>query len=63
MAVFEPSRALTEGVRANPTTAFSRLLGAIMMWNDRRITRNALSSLSSRELSDIGLSQGDIENM
>ena len=63
MAVFEPSRALTEGVRANPSTLFSRLLGAVMVWNDRRVTRNALKALSARELSDIGLTHGDVENM
>ncbi len=63
MAVFEHSRALSEGVRFNPTTFFSRLLGAAMVWNDRRVTRKALSALSARELSDIGLTQGDVENL
>jgi len=33
------------------------------LWNDRRVTRNALSSLTARELNDIGLSRGDIANM
>ncbi|MEM6409783.1 MAG: DUF1127 domain-containing protein [Pseudomonadota bacterium] len=63
MAVFEPSRALTEGVRANPSTLVSRLLGALMVWNDRRVTRNALNTLSARELSDIGLTRNDVEKM
>ncbi|MCY4179374.1 MAG: DUF1127 domain-containing protein [Litoreibacter sp.] len=63
MAVFEPSRALSEGVRANPSTLFSRVLGIVMDWNDRRVTRNALHTLSERELSDIGLSRSDVENM
>ena len=30
-------------------------------WNDRRVTRNALSKLSDRELNDIGLCRGDVE--
>ncbi|WP_298298721.1 DUF1127 domain-containing protein [uncultured Litoreibacter sp.] len=63
MAVFETSRALTEGARFNPTTLFTRIAGAVMAWNDRRMTRNALSSLTARELEDIGLSRGDIANM
>ena len=30
-------------------------------WNDERVTRNALASLSDRELEDIGLVRGDID--
>lgn len=32
-------------------------------WNDARITRNALSTLSDRELDDIGLARGDIDHV
>ncbi len=32
-------------------------------WNDARITRNALSRLSDRELEDIGLSRSDIDTI
>ena len=32
-------------------------------WNDARITRNALSRLSDRELEDIGLSRADIDTI
>lgn len=60
MAVYEPSRALSEGVRVNPSNLISRLSGAIMDWNDRRLTRNALNTLTERELDDIGLCRGDI---
>ena len=63
MAVFDTSRALSEGARTNPVTLISRLFGAALAWNDRRVTRNALSSLTARELNDIGLSRGDIANM
>ncbi|NIZ61407.1 hypothetical protein DL239_10510 [Sedimentitalea sp. CY04] len=35
-------------------TSFSR-------WNNARVTRNSLSALSDRELTDIGLCRGDIE--
>jgi len=63
MAVFDTSRALSEGARTNPATLLSRLFGATLAWNDRRVTRNALNALTSRELDDIGLSRGDIANM
>lgn len=63
MAVFETSRALNEGVRHNPNNLFTRVLGAFMAWNDRRTTRNALNTLSARELDDIGLSRADIANL
>ncbi|MEL7259054.1 MAG: DUF1127 domain-containing protein [Pseudomonadota bacterium] len=32
-------------------------------WNDARITRNALSRLSDRELEDIGLSRAEIDTI
>lgn len=41
----------------------SKLLAAIAAWNDARVTRNALSRLSDRELDDIGLSRGDIDRI
>lgn len=63
MAVYEPSRALSEGVRINPSNLFTRAYGAFMDWNDRRMTRNALNALTTKELDDIGLSRGDINNI
>lgn len=63
MAVFDTSRALSEGARTNPVSLFSRAFGAVLVWNDRRMTRNALKSLTSRELYDIGLTRGDIARM
>ena len=63
MAVFETSRALTEGVRTTPATGFTRLFGAVMAWNDRRVTRKALQSLTARELEDIGLSRNDLASL
>ncbi|MBY6089009.1 DUF1127 domain-containing protein [Maritimibacter alkaliphilus] len=43
--------------------AISTLLAAISDWNDARVTRNALSKLSDRELDDIGLTRGDIDRV
>lgn len=42
---------------------FSRLTGSLRSWNDARLTRKALTSLSARELDDIGLAPGDIERV
>jgi len=39
---------------------FASAFAAIAAWNDVRITRNALSKLTERELNDIGLTRGDI---
>ena len=64
MAVFEHTRPV-DGVRFGERVfgLFATLVGALTAWNDKRVTRNALSSLSTRELVDIGLSRGDIYNM
>jgi len=40
---------------------FANALATLIDWNDARVTRNALSKLSDRELEDIGLCRGDIE--
>nr|WP_253799108.1 DUF1127 domain-containing protein [Rhodovulum sp. P5] len=39
------------------------VIGRIAAWNDARITRNALSKLTDRELYDIGLCRGDIDRI
>ncbi len=39
----------------------SRIATSLIVWNERRMTRNALSRLSDRELEDIGLTRGDID--
>jgi len=47
--------------RIGATLAF--VAGAIVAWNDARKTRNVLSRLSDRELNDIGLVRGDIDDV
>jgi len=63
MAVYETSRSLNEGVRADAQGFFASFTGAFAAWNDRRATRKALSTLTARELDDIGLVPGDIYNV
>lgn len=41
----------------------SALAGEFAAWNDARVTRSALGKLSDRELDDIGLCRGDIEDI
>lgn len=39
------------------------LLGRLSAWNDARVTRDALRKLSDRQLDDIGLRRGDIDDI
>ena len=39
----------------------SIFVGRIAAWNDARVTRKALESLTDRELDDLGLTRGDID--
>ena len=39
------------------------VVNSIVAWNDARVTRNALSKLTDRELDDIGLCRGDIDEV
>ena len=50
---------------AAPKTGFSltSLVGSVVSWNDRRMTRNSLNQLSASQLDDIGLVRGDIEDI
>lgn len=61
MAVYDAPR--TTAPAAGLSGIFSSIIGSLAAWNDARITRNALSKLSDRELEDIGLCRGDIESV
>lgn len=45
------------------TSVFDRMISAVSDWNDARVTRRALGKLSDRELDDIGLCRGDIDDI
>ena len=53
----------TTSVAARISGAVHSAIDAAVFWNDARLTRNALTSLSNSELEDIGLSRGDIETV
>ncbi|MEM8776512.1 MAG: DUF1127 domain-containing protein [Pseudomonadota bacterium] len=42
---------------------FTRMMNAFIAWNETRVTRNALSRLSDRELEDIGLNRADVDKL
>lgn len=44
-------------------SAVNHLVAAVTNWNDARVTRKALSRLTDRELNDIGLVRGDIDDV
>lgn len=55
-----------ETFRANSSSrpgVIARAYGALIAWAEVRETRNQLNRLTDRELSDIGLSRGDIERV
>lgn len=63
MASFDTTRPAT-ALSAGGISAFiNSIVGSIATWNDARITRASLSKLSARELDDIGLCFGDIDNV
>lgn len=42
---------------------FHRVLDALTLWNEARLTRRALERLSDRELNDIGLNRFDLDRI
>ncbi|MGC1503953.1 MAG: DUF1127 domain-containing protein [Sulfitobacter sp.] len=60
MAAFDTSRT-AYGSTSAVSSFITRSIAAVVAWNDARVTRSALSSLTDRELEDIGLVRGDID--
>jgi len=63
MAAFDTSRPASGLSAGNVSTVFINMFSAFAAWNDARVTRNSLSKLTARELDDIGLTYGDIEDI
>jgi uncharacterized protein YjiS (DUF1127 family) len=65
MAAIDTTRTAfgSASVAMRPGKWITALVTALVDWNDARVTRNALSALSDRELEDIGLVRGDIDNV
>ena len=65
MGPFETTRSAPFGATStyHVIQFVSNALGMVKDWNDARVTRKALSTLSDRELDDIGLCRGDIDHI
>ncbi len=63
MAAFDTTRTTygSTGLFGRIGAVYTTAISAFAGWSDARATRNALSSLSDRELADIGLTRGDID--
>lgn len=65
MAAFDTTRS-TYGATSFASRigqVFTMAFGGFAVWNDARATRNSLSQLTDRELDDIGLCRGDIDEV
>jgi uncharacterized protein YjiS (DUF1127 family) len=51
------------GAGLGATRFLANLVGRIASWNDARVTRKGLSALTDRELDDLGLVRGDIDDI
>lgn len=65
MAAIQTTRPAPFGAIATyrAVTFLSSIVAAFKGWNDVRMTRRALSKLSDRELDDIGLCRGDVDQI
>ncbi|UYV36317.1 DUF1127 domain-containing protein [Rhodobacteraceae bacterium D3-12] len=62
-AIDTPRVHFASGTNGRIGRFFNSVLASVIAWNDARVTRNVLSQLSDRELEDIGLCRGDIEDL
>ncbi|MEP5730575.1 MAG: DUF1127 domain-containing protein [Sulfitobacter sp.] len=65
MATFDTFRTATgsSAAASGIFAIFFRTIASFVAWNDARATRNTLAKLSDRELDDIGLIRGDIDEV
>lgn len=63
MAAFDTTRPSVVTSTGSVSQFVSNAVAAVSSWNDARKTRKSLLSLSARELADIGLHYGDIDEV
>jgi uncharacterized protein YjiS (DUF1127 family) len=65
MALYDITRSPIGGqsLVGRMSATFAALASAVISWNDARVTRTSLAQLSDRELDDIGLNRGDIDEV
>lgn len=64
MAIYQNSNAQQFGAVAifHAINVLENVVGKAITWNQARVTKHELSKLTARELADIGLTRGDINN-
>ena len=65
MASFDTTRPVygTAPVAGHVKGFVSNKVAQVIAWNGARVTRKALNTLTDRELEDIGLVRGDIDDV
>ena len=63
MAALDTTRPIAAARGVSEPSVFTRIIGSIAEWNDRRMTRKALMHLTARELDDIGLTFADLDRL
>lgn len=63
MVAIDTTRAAAPAIAHRIISALFNVAASFTAWNEARMTRDALSRLSARELEDIGLCRGDIEEI
>lgn len=65
MATFDTNRTSfgSTTVAARISSLLHTAIETVSSWNDARMTNKVLSSLSNRELEDIGLTRADIDRV
>lgn len=65
MAAFETTRPAPLGAVSifRAVNGIGGMFSMLSNWNDVRVTRKALNKLTDRELDDIGLCRGDVDQL
>ena len=65
MAAFETTRPAPLGAVSifRAVNGVGGMFSMLSNWNDVRVTRKALNKLTDRELDDIGLCRGDVDQL
>lgn len=63
MVAIDTTRSPAPHITGRIISSIYETVHVVTSWNNARVTRNALSKLTNRELDDIGLSRGDIDSV
>jgi len=65
MAIYQNTASLPFGANliAGATQVLENVIVKVTAWNQARVTKAELCALSARELADIGLTRGEINNV